>query len=261
MTAMSDATPQFSGVQFRDHDVRLAVTPDEAIAASHAHRTRLLDTVRSLAPDEWSAQSRCSEWSVQDVVRHLTHVNTVQLASIAAGRAGERFDGFSPANFNPKVTPAEYLRAAGPEDVATSLEGFETTTAQVLAAVDDLRGSGDDVLVSTPIGRQPWYRAVLHALFDSAVHERDIVAVLPDRPAPAPSEDEVRAIASYQVLIVARILAAVGAPVDLDLDLRGGPHLHVLVDGPVVSVLPLTPEQAADKRIEKRTVRPRGEQS
>ncbi len=232
---MTDTAPQYAGVPIRDQDVRLDVTPEEAVAAGRSQRSRLLDVAQSLPEADWAAPTRCALWSVQDVFRHLVHVNGMALDSIEAARAGDRYDGFSAARFNPKETPGAYLKELGDEPVAATAEAFSSVTARMLATLDGM-SPDDEVLVATPIGRQPWHRSALHGLFDSAVHERDILLPLGRRPDPAPPAEEVRAIASYQVLMVARILAVVGAPVDLALRLVGGPDLRVRVDGPLVSV-------------------------
>ncbi|HVF21119.1 MAG TPA: maleylpyruvate isomerase N-terminal domain-containing protein [Mycobacteriales bacterium] len=240
------ATP-YAGVPLKLQDVRFAITPAEAVAAAHSQRGRLLETVRDLTADEWSAQSRCSLWTVQDVVRHLTDIGGVQADGMEAARAGERFSYFS--TFDPKATPAALIAESGPEEVGVTLDAFVRSTERLLGLVDEVAAAGDDtLLVSTPAGRQPWHRSLLHGLFDSAVHERDIVEPLPARSAPFVGPGEVRAIASYQVLLVARILGVVGAPVDLGLELDGGPTLHVVVDGPVVSVQPLGDDAAPAAR-------------
>jgi len=237
---MTETTPQYAGVPVRDQDVRLDVTAAEAVEAGRSQRTRLLDAVESLTDDEWMAQSRCAQWSVQDVVRHLVHVTSMSVESIEAARTGARYDGFSAAKFNPKETPHAFLTALGAEPAEATREAFAASTARVIAAMDELSAdkllADDDVLVATPIGRQVWHRSLLHGLFDSAVHERDILAPFGRKPDPTPPAEEVRAIASYQVLLVARILAVVGAPVDLALRLTGGPDLRVRVAGPLVSV-------------------------
>ena len=236
-TATTGGTP-YAGVPLKHQDVRFAVTPAEAAAAAQAQRSRLLETVRDLTAEEWASPSRCAGWTVQDVVRHLVDIGGVQADGIEAAKAGERFTYFS--TFDPKATPAALIAESGPQDVGVTLDAFVRSTERLLSLVDELAARGDDdLLVSTPAGRQPWHRSLLHGLFDSAVHERDIVAPLPARSAPIVGPDEVRAIASYQVLLVARVLAAVGASVDLALELHGGPTLHVVVDGPLVSVQPL----------------------
>lgn len=231
---MAETTTPDAGVPLREHDVYLDVTPEQAVAANRSQRIRLLDEARALSPEEWQAQSRCSEWTVQGVVRHVVHVNTIQLDGLAAARADERFDFFK--TFDPKRTPLEHLESVGDEPVDVTLAALEDTTTRLVAAIEQLHADGVDVLAASPVGRQPWSRAVLHGLFDSAVHERDILAPLGRRPAPHRPADEVTAIAAYQVLLVARLLAVVGIPVDVGLRLTGGPELRVQVDGTRVSV-------------------------
>lgn len=223
-------------VPLREHDVQLGVSPAHAAEAIRSHRSRLLAEVQSFTPDDWAAQSRCSEWSVQDVVRHLVHLNTVQLDAVAAARAGEKFGFFS--TFNPKQTPLEHLAAQGPDPVEATRAAYAETTQRLIAVADELAAEDADLLVASPVGRQPWHRSLLHGLFDSAVHERDVLVPLGRAPEPAPPAAEVTAIAAYQVLLVGRFLAVVGTPIDLALHLDGGPSLRFRVDGPVVSVQP-----------------------
>lgn len=230
---MTTETPTpYAGVPLRDHEVRFGVTPDDAAAAVRSQRLRFVEEMRGLAAADWQRPSRCSEWTVQGVVRHVVHLGTVMLDGVAAARAGERFDYFR--SFDPKQTPVDHLAAAGDEPVAATLAAFSDTTDRLVAATDELAAERSDVLVATPVGRQPWHRAMLHGLFDSAVHERDVLAPL-GRRVDAPAE-ETAAIAAYQVLLVGRILAVVGVAVDVGLRLTGGPDLRLRVDGPLVGV-------------------------
>src|SRR5688500_15420425 len=94
-TATTEAGTPYAGVPLKHQDVRFAVSPAEAVAAARAQRGRLLETVRDLTAEEWTAPSRCSAWTVQDVVRHLSHIGGVQADSIEVARTGERFTYFS----------------------------------------------------------------------------------------------------------------------------------------------------------------------
>jgi len=223
---------EYAGVGLRDQQVRFDVGADEARAANRAQRTRLLETVTGLSAADWSLPSRCAGWSIQDVVRHLAQINRVQVASVEAGLAGERFDGFR--GFDPKSTPGSWLKAAGDEPAPATLAEFTRSTASALSTADQLASRGDELLVATPAGRQPWHRAILHASFDSAVHERDILEPLGRRAAADPAE--VGAIAAYQLLLNARVLAVVGVQLDLALCLDPGIELRAIVDGAIVEV-------------------------
>jgi uncharacterized protein (TIGR03083 family) len=227
-------------VAFRDQDVRFDVTASDAVTANRVQRARLLATLQDLTDEQWQAPSRCTDWTVQDVVRHLGHMNELLLGAIAAARADEHFTVFR--SFDPKSTPSRLIADAGPETVAESLRTFTASTSRLVTAVDGLADLEADLLISTPAGRQPWPRAVLHGLFDSALHERDILVAL-SLPIPHDSDTaagtdavELRAIASYQLLLTGRILCLVGTQTDLCLHLVGGPTLRLLVAGASVDV-------------------------
>jgi uncharacterized protein (TIGR03083 family) len=227
-------------VAFRDQDVRFDVTASDAVTANRAQRARLLTTLQELTAEQWQAPSRCAGWTVQDVVRHLGHMNELVLGAIAAGRADEHYTVFR--NFDPKSTPSRLIADAGPEPVAETLSGFAASTTRTVTAIDDLANIHADLLIATPAGRQPWPRAVLHGLFDSALHERDILVAL-SLPIPHDSDAaagtdavELAAVASYQVLLTGRILCMVGIQTELCLNLVGGPSLRLLVAGASVDV-------------------------
>jgi uncharacterized protein (TIGR03083 family) len=227
-------------VAFRDQDVRFDVTASDAVTANRAQRARLLTTLRDLTDEQWQAPSRCAGWTVQDVVRHLGQMNELILGAIAAGRADEHYTVFR--NFDPKSTPSRLIADAGPEPVAETLSGFATSTTRTVTAINELADLEEDLLIATPAGRQPWPRAVLHGLFDSALHERDILVAL-SLPVPHDSGAaattnavELAAVASYQVLLTGRILCMVGIQTELCLHLVGGPTLRLLVAGASVDV-------------------------
>jgi uncharacterized protein (TIGR03083 family) len=222
---------EFAGVAMRDQDVQFGITPAQAREANATQRPRLLETLRDLPAQAWIHPTRCAGWSVQDVVRHLAQMNGVFLDALAAAEAGERFDAFR--TFDPKRTPDEWVREMREVSAAQTFADFEASTVAILAACAGLDEAGT-TLVATPAGRQPWPRGILHALFDSSVHERDVLAAVGTAAEPGP---DLATIAAYQVLLAARVACLVGASFDAVLHLSGGPELSLSVAGPVVSVL------------------------
>ena len=221
---------QITGVAMRDQDVRFAITPAQARAANDLQRQRLVDTLRDLPAADWAKPTRCSGWSVQDVVRHLAQMNGVFLDALAAAESGERFEGFR--TFDPRRTPDVWVHDARGVSAVQTFADFSASTAAVLAATTTLDEDGS-TQVATPAGRQPWPRAVLHTLFDSAVHERDILLAVGE---PAVRADDLATVAAYQVLLTVRIACTRGASLDCVLRLSDGVTLRVSVDGPLVSV-------------------------
>jgi len=221
-----------AGTAFRDQVITFDISAREAVAANAAQRQRFVDLAASLDDEQWSAASRCAKWSVQDVVRHVVQMTGVTLAALAAARAGERFEGF--AGFDPRTSPDRMVREADPQPPAETVRAYRNATADLLGSVGELDLDDDSLLVMTPAGRQPWPRATLHSLFDSAVHERDVAVPL-GLPA-APDRAELTAVAAYKVLIAARVACLIGLPLHVELHLDGADSLTAHVEGSAVSV-------------------------
>jgi len=221
-----------SGVALRDQVVTFDITAREAQAGNAAQRRRFAALAATFDDGQWTAASRCSQWNVQDVVRHVTQMCGVTLATLRSAQAGERYEGF--AGFAPKVSPHRLVRDAGPEPVERTAYAFSAAVDEVVATVSALDPDDTTLLVMTPPGRQPWPRATLHSLFDSAVHERDVA--LPLGLPSEPGADELTAIAAYQVLLAARVACLFGSPFTAELHLDGATPMTVAIDGPAVSV-------------------------
>jgi uncharacterized protein (TIGR03083 family) len=139
-------------------------------------RRRFAAAVRALSPAQWATPSRCDGWRVQDVVAHLTTVDQFWNLSIASGLAG------SPtrilAAFDPKATPAalvDAVRDTGPDETqAAYLEACEALCSTVESLDDD----GWKALAESPAGHVSVAAAAHHALWDSWVHERDVLTPL-----------------------------------------------------------------------------------
>jgi len=220
---------------FREQQIRFPFD-DDAVRVNRVLRERQLDVVRSVPLDEWTRPSRCTGWSVHDVVRHVVQMNEVMVGVAAAARAGERYERMR--GFDAKTTPSAWLAdapAAAPEE---TLAEFERTTRAVIDAGDAV---GADVPVGSPAGRQPWARVLLHALFDALVHERDVTEPL-NRSAPyAPGQ---LPVVAYVLLVAARVACAFDREFAVRLDL-GGQVLDVSVRGAAVEVTPVTERTVA----------------
>jgi len=214
----------------REQEVRFPF--DRAAAqVNRTERARQLDVVRGVPLNEWTRPSRCSGWSVHDVVRHVVQMNEVMVGVAAAARAGERYERMR--GFDAKTTPSEWLATAPAAEPGETLAAYERSTRAVIDAGEAL---GADVLVGSPVGRQPWSRVLLHALFDALVHERDVTEPL-GRSAPySPGQ---LPVVAYVLLIAARVACAYDREFAVRLDL-GGQVLDVSVRGAAVEVTPVT---------------------
>ncbi|MGH7747203.1 MAG: maleylpyruvate isomerase family mycothiol-dependent enzyme, partial [Candidatus Dormibacteria bacterium] len=197
--------------------MRLQVDTITLLDSVERHRARLFDSLERLTPAEWRASSRCEDWSVADVVGHLrwgTESGLELLRRVDQG-CGERvFDGF-----DPRTTPEAGLEPLRGHDPAENLAALRAGTATLLAAARDLAVRGVEEEADTPLGWVPWPLAVNHLLWDSWLHERDILVPLGGATGPDPGE--VRLVGSYQLVPLGAVLARAGVRCRIDLRLEG----------------------------------------
>ena len=211
---------------------------DEAIGDPSAplirQRRRLVEELRTLRDDEWRAPSRCDGWTVQDVVLHLISTNQFWGMSIGAGLAATptRFL----ATFDPVATPPQLiapLRALPPAEVLDRLaQGVE-------ALADTTRTLDDDALARLaegPPGHIAIRAVLLHALWDSWIHERDILVPLGRRQ--ALEDDELMGSLAYAAALGPAFAATAGSTREgtLVVDATDPDTLLIVDEGTTVTV-------------------------
>jgi uncharacterized protein (TIGR03083 family) len=176
-------------------------------------RQRFTEVLRAFGPADWPAPTRCTDWSAHDVVRHLCDGN-----AIAAGTTGHTFD--VAAGFDPRITPRGWPAISARESPGATLRRFQATTDELLARLRDrlARGNRFDV-VRLPYGPADWTIFVLHAFWDSWLHERDIL-LAQGREHPTDGDATVYA-AAYGLFIAAAVAARSGEQVRERLTLGG----------------------------------------
>ena len=48
---------------------------DQILKQLNEFRPRLIQQLRKLSEDEWAAQSRCDDWTVKEVIAHLSLIH------------------------------------------------------------------------------------------------------------------------------------------------------------------------------------------
>ncbi len=168
--------------------------PPSGIAAPTVRqRRRLLEAVSSFDDAQWAHPSRCAGWTARDVILHLDSTNSFWAYSIMAGLKGEPSRFLT--SFDPVASPAQMV--AGEADIAPSavLQRFTASTEQLEAVLLSLDDVGWTTLAEAPPGHITVSALAHHALWDSWVHERDIL--LPQGIAPAEEADEIAASLRY----------------------------------------------------------------
>jgi uncharacterized protein (TIGR03083 family) len=184
-------------------------SPSDQSAPLVRQRRRLEDLLRGLSDEQWNAPSRCGSWTVKDVVVHLAGVNRFWQVSAAAGIAGAptRLLG----GFDPATTPSMMVDSLGALTSAAALDMFVSSNDALLATVADLDDNGWVALAESPAGHVSLRLVMQHALWDSWVHERDIM--LPLGLAPVVEPDEVRSCLQYAAALSAAISIGLGQPI------------------------------------------------
>ena len=160
-------------------------------------RRRMLAALEQFDDDQWAQPSRCAGWSNRDVAEHLAGTNAFWVHSIEAGRRGEPSRML--AGFDPAATPAQMVADAAELTSAQVLERFATSTARLIDTVEAIDGEEWSVLAEAPPGHLTVSAVVHHALWDSWIHERDILLPLGDTP--VADAHEVTACLRYAVAL------------------------------------------------------------
>jgi uncharacterized protein (TIGR03083 family) len=177
--------------------VRVEVDPGQACTAYARHRRRFAEEAAALDAGALTAPSRCSRWSVADVLRHCTDVDG-WMQAIWTGQP------LPFTAFDPVTTPDEFV-AAGRAVPDEEVRDRYAVSAERMAADVERSGSerwGQPAL--SPLGFVPWWLSLAHVFWDSWVHERD--ALLPlglDVPAHA---DEVTPVLSYSLAVAGTLI-------------------------------------------------------
>ena len=196
-------TPRYDGPPLVEVDASLG---DPSVPTLRQRR-RMADDLATFTPEEWTAPSRCEGWTVQDVVAHLVTVNQFWAMSITAGRDGTptRFL----ATFDPVASPAQLvdrMRAVSTDEV---LAQFVASVDAMATSLEGLDGAGLATLAESPPGHVPISALLLHALWDSWIHERDIL--LPIGRTQELHADEVVACLAYAGAVGPAFGAATGS--------------------------------------------------
>jgi uncharacterized protein (TIGR03083 family) len=206
-----------------DPVITLDGDPGAVLEPTVRQRRRLASAVSAFTDEQWAAPSRCAGWSNRDVIVHVDSVNLFWTASLQAGLRGTPTQYL--ATFDPAASPAQMV-AASAITSAEACDCFLTSTDAFLDALAALDDDGWRTLAETPPGHLTISALAHHALWDSWVHERDILLPLGRTPLVEP--DEVTASLRY--------VAALGPALALNSGTLGSGTLTVDVVDPTLAV-------------------------
>lgn len=168
--------------------------PPESQLTPTVRQHRRFDTVlNGLSDDQWNRPSRCDGWSVRDVAAHLVSTHEFWTASVSAGLTGapsQMLVGFDPATTPPLLVGT--LASLSRQELLTRFSQSSEAFLSTLAALTSDQWS---LPAETPVGHVPIRLLAQHALWDSWIHERDVL--LPLGLAPTFEPDEVESCLRY----------------------------------------------------------------
>ena len=188
------------------------IAPEHLLQVFGRQRRRFAAVLRGFGPEDWAGPTRCADWPAHDVVRHLCDCN-----AIAAGTDARALD--LTAGFDPRITPRGWPAISAGQSPGASLSRFLATTDELLALLRDRLAQGLSFDVRLPYGPMDWTILVLHAFWDSWLHERDVLLAR-GREHPTDGDATIYA-AAYGLFIAAAVAAMFGGQVREKLTLGG----------------------------------------
>jgi uncharacterized protein (TIGR03083 family) len=189
-----------------------AFDPGRLLKVFGTQRQRFVTVLRGFGPEDWAAPTRCSDWSAHQVVRHLCDCNAV-----AAGTNDHALD--LTTGFDPRITPRGWPAVSADQSPGATFSGFLATSDELLALLRDRLAQGHRFDVCLPYGPMDWTILVLHAFWDSWLHERDVLLA---RGREHPTDgDATRYATAYGLFIAAAVASMFGDQVQEQLTLGG----------------------------------------
>lgn len=167
--------------------------PSDILLPVTRQRRRFAERLASFTEEQWAHPSRCAGWSNRDVVVHLDSTNSFWAFSITAGLSGKPTTFL--ATFDPVASPAQLVAGSQQLTSREVLDKFTASTEALVATLDSLTEDDWSKLAEAPPGHIAVSALAHHALWDSWVHERDVL--LPLGISPDVEADEITAALRY----------------------------------------------------------------
>ena len=208
---------------------RLGLSTGPAVIreALRAQRSRFIATLKSFGPSEWAAGTRCTEWSVHDVARHVADVAELDIARLTNGDL-DRFVRHGP--FQPDTSPVKWLEDTAGQEPEQTVEVLAHRAEDEYGCFTRRIEENDETFGLGVLGRlNHWSVLSLHIYWDAWIHERDIA--IPLGLEIRSSVEELRLMTMYTMLLAAQPAVMSGEHLRASLVLRGSPDAVYHIDG------------------------------
>jgi uncharacterized protein (TIGR03083 family) len=160
--------------------LRIDGPPEEPATAWHSHRIRVRGWLESLPDPDWAGATRCGLWDVTSLVRHLASGSQFLGYTLHMGAAGTATTLLQ--GFDPHATVQAAAAMLGEMTPAAAREAMATMDAAVDRELEKMADAGWSATAEAPPGQLPAHLSVSHFLFDSWVHEYDLMVPRGERP-------------------------------------------------------------------------------
>ncbi|MGA2836056.1 MAG: maleylpyruvate isomerase N-terminal domain-containing protein [Acidimicrobiales bacterium] len=163
--------------------------PKGPAVAWRSQRARTRAWLDSLVDTEWDGPTRCESWDTSELVRHMTSAS--QFLGYTLRQAIEDDPTTLLQGMDTRTTVADAAAMLGELEPGTARVLLASTDAAVDSALTALDDAGWSAIAEAPPGHMPADLVLSHFLFDSWVHEYDLLVPRGEQPVVEDLESEV----------------------------------------------------------------------
>ena len=165
---------------------------DEILKQLNEFCPRLIQQLRKLSEDDWAAQSRCDDWTVKDVIAHLSPVLANFLIFITSAKKEENIlDDPNLAFSEPGVFDGKSLAGRFSKMAKESSESFDSSEQLInefelrfemlLDGFNSCKDNEWDLKAFHPVNWVSVYGILLWTMFESAIHAWDALNAVDEK--------------------------------------------------------------------------------
>ena len=165
---------------------------DEILKQLNEFCPRLIQQLRKLSEDDWSAQSRCADWTVKEVIAHLSPVLANYLIFITSAKKEENIlDDPNLAFREPGVLDGKSLAGFFSKRAKESSESFDSSEQLInefelrfemlLDGFNSCKDNEWDLKAFHPVNWVSVYGILLWTMFESTIHAWDALNAVDEK--------------------------------------------------------------------------------
>ena len=165
---------------------------DQILKQLNEFRPRLIQQLRKLSENEWAAQSRCDDWTVKDVMAHLSSVVTNYLIIIDSAKNEENIlDDPNSSRDEPGSLDGKSLAGRLSERAKEASKNFDSKDAlinelelrfqRLLDGFNSCKDNQWDLKAFHPVNWVSVYGILLWTMFESTIHAWDALNAVDEK--------------------------------------------------------------------------------